>query len=229
MADHGTRRRQGVTGLGDRGGRAGERLGLIAGVGDGAGGGLGVRGEPASPVQVTGLGGGGQPGGPAAGRRRAGGVITGRVSNRVLWKLRAGAPRGRTCPSAMGRVAGLASKAGSSGRFPAQLGGAGLCLAGSAGARVWASAPDMSAVKDRTLLRYDRRPMAVWRGGGRRPRVLRLPLQHAGTADGNVAGGKGTVQRPQAGLETASRSPGSRRDIRSGLGAAAACGSGPAV
>jgi len=59
-------------------GQAGERLGLIAGVGDGAGGGLGVRGQPASPVQVTGLGGGGQPGGPAAGRRRTGGVITGR-------------------------------------------------------------------------------------------------------------------------------------------------------
>jgi hypothetical protein len=38
-------------------------LGPIAGVGDGVGGGLRVRGQRASPVQVTGLGGGGQSGG----------------------------------------------------------------------------------------------------------------------------------------------------------------------
>ena len=45
-----------VTGLGDRGGQAGERPGLAVGVGDGAGEGLGA-------VQVTGLGGrGGQAG-----------------------------------------------------------------------------------------------------------------------------------------------------------------------
>ena len=40
--------------------------------------------------------------------------------------------------------------------------------------------------------------MPVWWGCGRRPRVLRLPLQHAGTADMNAPGRKGTVQRPQA-------------------------------
>jgi hypothetical protein len=40
-----------------------------------------------------------------------------------------------------GRVAGLAGKAGSSGRFPAQLGGAGLCPAGSAGARGFGHLP----------------------------------------------------------------------------------------
>jgi len=92
MADHGTRPRPRVTGLGDRGGQAGERLGLIAGIGDGAGGGLGVRGQPASPVQVTGLGGGGELGWaccwPAANRWRD----HRQVINGVLWKLRTGAP-----------------------------------------------------------------------------------------------------------------------------------------
>jgi hypothetical protein len=93
----------------------------------------------------------------------------------------------------MGRVAGLASKAGSFDRFPAQLGGAGLCPAGSAGARGWGHLPlTFQLLRNRGLFAMTDGP---WLSGGRRtaPSGSAPAAAACRTAERNLPGSKGTV------------------------------------
>jgi len=118
-------------------------------------GNYGLAGEPGPGHRP---GGGDLPGGPAAGRWRD----HRQVSNGVLRGLRTGAPRqdlpGRCGPMSPALPAKPGHPAGS------LLNSAGQDYAQQAAPEpgAWGICPDTSAVKDRRLLRYDRRPMPVW-------------------------------------------------------------------